>query len=864
MNFINQQRTPGSVATAEAPDIAMVAKLAEPVAVTTAAGCGAAVVVNAYAATDVAAKGCVSGERDSNDTLTVNTRESCWEPPLPDGSAVLGEAGRVTGGAGDAGVEVAQKAALDAEAEKAAVTVEAAEAAEAAEVLKSITPLEVANKKVKAAGAAVAAVDTAGAPETAGAEAAGLVEVAEPLKIAESADGPVVAGGTEDAVYFKSSGTITRAQLQALGELSSPRPLVLTVAGLDSGGGAGITADVLTIHDLGAWALPCVSALTVQSLKRVRSASPVGPALFKETLETAVSDWRQISAVKVGLITGQAVLEVLLDFLETSLRGVPVVWDPVLCATAGRLESADLKGSLARILKLTSIFTPNLPEALELAGWDEERLQREGCEALARVFIAMGARAVILKGGHRRVTAGKSVPELSAGNCAGAGTGDLSKTGGRGRGGWSRPVAASAAATCVNAIAKSCGTPAGALATEHENILAETSANTLAASSAKIVTATFPKTVEEVSAPACGMAARGAALEKPDEKSVEKTTEKTAAKNTVPAAETYAENFAATRPNFGEQTVKDFFVSENLSFVMLTPRVPGDGTHGGGCALSSALSALLSQGYAPEDAAVLARGYVYRGILEPALPDNGERPPLGHHGMPAKTSYLPEILEPGFPTASGPFPACPLNLGFYPVVDTPEKVEALCWAGVRTVQLRCKDASDPALWQKITKAVASAEKYRARLFVDDHYELAAKAGAYGVHLGMEDLRVADLQAIKKAGLRLGVSTHGVYELQKALQLKPSYIALGHIFPTNSKKMPSKPQGLTKLRLQCSLIASFMPVVAIGGIKLHNLERVLQCGVPSVALISAISRAPDPLAAAQEWLRRLGSGGDEPC
>lgn len=556
-----------------------------------------------------------------------------------------------------------------------------------------------------------------------------------------AASSGAAAGG--ETLFFKSSGAITRRQLQALSELSAPRPLVLTVAGLDSGGGAGITADVLTIHDLGAWALPCVTALTVQSLKRVRSAVPADAALFRETLETARADWEHIAAVKVGLVTQQRILEELLSFLKTSLPGVPVVWDPVLCATAGRLESADLQGSLAAILSHTAIFTPNLPEALELAGWDEARLQREGFAALGRVFLSLGAQAVILKGGHRQAAAADG----TAGGSSGTGTSVEANTG-SGTGG--------------------------------------------------------------------------------------------------------------TAPE-----VCDFFVSEKLSFVMQTPAVPGDGAHGGGCALSSALAALLAQGYAPEDAAVLARAYVYRGIREPDLPCRGARPPLGHHGMPADIHDLPRVLEQGFPPQAGPFPACPLKLGFYPVVDTPEKVEALCRIGVRTIQLRIKDAAAPQLLQKIMQAAAASRRYHARLFVDDHYELAARAGAYGVHLGMEDLREADLEAIKKAGLRLGVSTHGPYEMLKALQLQPSYIALGHIFPTDSKLMPSRPQGLMKLRLECSLIASFMPVVAIGGIKLHNLDRVLQCGVPSVALISAISRAENPAAAAAEWLRLTGSGGDEP-
>ncbi|MFN6886558.1 thiamine phosphate synthase, partial [Proteus mirabilis] len=88
--------------------------------------------------------------------------------------------------------------------------------------------------------------------------------------------------------------------------------------------------------------------------------------------------------------------------------------------------------------------------------------------------------------------------------------------------------------------------------------------------------------------------------------------------------------------------------------------------------------------------------------------------------------------------------------------------------------------------------------YNARLFINDYWQLAIKHHAYGVHLGQEDLDIADLDAIKQSGLCLGISTHNDTELQRAKRLLPSYIALGHIFPTTTKDMPSKPQGLRAL------------------------------------------------------------------
>ena len=151
---------------------------------------------------------------------------------------------------------------------------------------------------------------------------------------------------------------------------------------------------------------------------------------------------------------------------------------------------------------------------------------------------------------------------------------------------------------------------------------------------------------------------------------------------------------------------------------------------------------------------------------------------------------------------------------------------------------------------------------RARLFVDDWYELAIKGGAYGVHLGMEDLRTADLELIRRAGLRLGVSTHGVYELVKAMQLNPSYIALGHIFPTNTKSMPSKPQGVVKLRRQIAAVGNNFPLTCIGGINESNAGAVIGTGIRSVALVTAITRSPDPDGALKRWIARIGNGGEE--
>ena len=194
-------------------------------------------------------------------------------------------------------------------------------------------------------------------------------------------------------------------------------------------------------------------------------------------------------------------------------------------------------------------------------------------------------------------------------------------------------------------------------------------------------------------------------------------------------------------------------------------------------------------------------------------------------------------------SSNTPFALTEKKLGLNPVVDTVEWIARLLKIGVTTLQLRIKDKQPDDVEQEIIEAIKLGKQYHARLFINDYWQLAIKHHAYGVHLGQEDLDIADLNAIKQSGLRLGISTHDEVELQRAKILRPSYIALGHIFPTTTKDMPSKPQGLKALRHQVEQTPDF-PTVAIGGISLERVPDVVATGVGSVALVSAITKAPD--------------------
>ncbi|MFP2424176.1 thiamine phosphate synthase [Pseudescherichia vulneris] len=206
------------------------------------------------------------------------------------------------------------------------------------------------------------------------------------------------------------------------------------------------------------------------------------------------------------------------------------------------------------------------------------------------------------------------------------------------------------------------------------------------------------------------------------------------------------------------------------------------------------------------------------------------------------------------------FPAVPYRLGLYPVVDSVKWIAHLLEAGVRTIQLRIKDKTDDEVEAEVTAAIVLGRRYRARLFINDYWQLAIKHQAYGVHLGQEDLETTDLDAIRQAGLRLGVSTHDDMEIDVALAVKPSYIALGHVFPTQTKQMPSSPQGLAQLAAHISRLKNY-PTVAIGGISLDRAPAVLATGVGSIAVVSAITQAPDWHMATAQLLEMAGAGDE---
>ncbi|SHO56289.1 Thiamine-phosphate synthase [Vibrio quintilis] len=223
---------------------------------------------------------------------------------------------------------------------------------------------------------------------------------------------------------------------------------------------------------------------------------------------------------------------------------------------------------------------------------------------------------------------------------------------------------------------------------------------------------------------------------------------------------------------------------------------------------------------------------------------------------PKEVHLFPKIdaidLSSSFFIPETPFPSINQSLlNLYPVMGDSEWIKKLLELGVKTIQLRIKDEHRSDLIKQIREVVSLGQASDSQVFINDYWKIAIDENAFGIHLGQEDLLAADLKSIHAAGLRLGVSTHSYQEILTAELIKPSYIALGHIFPTSTKQMPSKPQGLVRLRLYQQFINSLsdyekrmIPTVAIGGIDLTNLSNVAAQGVDSIAVVRAITDADD--------------------
>ena len=191
---------------------------------------------------------------------------------------------------------------------------------------------------------------------------------------------------------------------------------------------------------------------------------------------------------------------------------------------------------------------------------------------------------------------------------------------------------------------------------------------------------------------------------------------------------------------------------------------------------------------------------------------------------------------------------------FYPIVPDIGWLARIVPLGIKLVQLRIKDGTRADIVDQTRKALTLTRSHRCQLILNDYWDVAIETGADFIHLGQSDLRQADLPAIRRAGIRFGVSTHDEQELAAALAVNPEYVALGPIYETKLKAMPWAPQGLDRIREWRGKIGT-LPLVAIGGLTPERADGVMAAGADSLAVITDFLTAADPEARIRLWLCR---------
>lgn len=507
------------------------------------------------------------------------------------------------------------------------------------------------------------------------------------------------------------------------------RPRVLSVAGTDSGGGAGLSADQRAVEALGAHLCPVVAAITAQNSLAVQHVQAITPVLLLHQLH-ALADDLPPHAVKTGLLGSAANARVLADWLDaqqTTRHGqaLPLVVDPVLRASTGAaLADPELiQAYRTWLLPRATLITPNRREAAALIGLPHDPSVDE-IPALAAGLRAMGAQAVLITGGD-----------------------------------------------------------------------------------------------------------------------------------------------AAT-----EGQASDWLDSPQASGWLSSPRLPTRHHHGTGCTLASAAAASLARGFVPAEAVVLAKMLCTQALRHGHPQGAGDGPvdarllawlPAGVQGV---CMDLPR-LQSQHPLASVDEPlAHPLfQPGLYGIVDSAAQAAHVLqqspWP-LRHLQLRRKRPAGTThanglatLREEMRHCARLCAEHGVRFWLNDHAELALEACmhglALGVHLGQEDwlslgepLRAQITHARRHHGLGLGMSSHSLWELSRAASISPDYIACGPVWPTTTKQMPWRPQGLDNLAWWCAV--SPAPVVAIGGLlRPHQAREVALAGAQAACLVRSLNNSSEP-------------------
>lgn len=316
--------------------------------------------------------------------------------------------------------------------------------------------------------------------------------------------------------------------------------------------------------------------------------------------------------------------------------------------------------------------------------------------------------------------------------------------------------------------------------------------------------------------------------------------------------------------------VLDWLQSDHVVGWLALPRRQARNNHGSGCCFATALAGALARGFVVSDAAVLAKMAATSGLGGGASPGAGPGPVRPQPAFLTDPSLLPALFDGETPPQVWPRRAGgPAVEGVYGITEGGAHAAALFDAGLSTVQLRLKRAAGEAeaAWQARLRAeVLAARRPGATLIVNDHWREALALGVDFVHLGQEDLLALslddrrDLAAARAAGLRLGLSTHSLWELSRAVAWAPDYVACGPVWSTTTKAMPWRPQGLANLAWWVAMAPA--PVVGIGGVLApQQLVELAACGAAAGCVVRGL--APGSGITPREWLDAWRSGAGMP-
>ncbi|MGM9480189.1 bifunctional hydroxymethylpyrimidine kinase/phosphomethylpyrimidine kinase [Roseateles sp. NT4] len=314
----------------------------------------------------------------------------------------------------------------------------------------------------------------------------------------------------------------------------------------------------------------------------------------------------------------------------------------------------------------------------------------------------------------------------------------------------------------------------------------------------------------------------------------------------------------------------DWLAAEHASGWLALPRRAASNNHGTGCTFATALAAALARGFVAADAAVIAKMLTTSGLRDAvAAPGAGPGPVRPDAGFIRDTGLLPALFDDEAPPTCWPVPGrgSPAVEGVYGITDSGAHAARLFQAGLQTVQLRVKRGTDESesAWQARLRAeIEAARRSGATLVVNDHWREALAMGVDFIHLGQEDLLALsakdrrDLADARASGLRLGLSSHSLWELARARAWSPDYIACGPVWPTLTKAMPWRPQGLHNLAWWAAMAPA--PVVGIGGVlEPHQLREIATGGARAGCVVRGL--APGGTHSPRDWQQAWHQGCD---